>query len=213
MKKLLGLFALLYLAVPSGAMAQTACGGVNFVPSAGVSCLLEPTAPTYAATGIAIVSASSATDVACLTGSATKVVRLQYVKVSGTAGTLVNVPITLRKNASADTGGTAATSTALPVPYPVDSANAAASATTTAYTANPTINDTTPGLIDSSVAVFTATGTLAGNTGVTFDYRGRLYSQAPILRGVAQQICVNFNATTVSSGVTSITFNWTELGS
>lgn len=209
MKRLILAIGLL-LGFLTQASAQTACGGVNFVPSAGVTCLLEPTAPSYSATGIGIITASAATDVACLTGSATKVVRVQLVRVSGSASAITNVPITLRKNASADTGGTPATSTALPVPYAQDSASAAASATTVAYTANPTINDTTPGLIDSSVLVLAATGTLAGNQASTFDYTERNFMQATVLRGVAQQLCVNFNGTTVTD-VISITFKWTEL--
>lgn len=212
MKKLLiALGFLLGLAAP--ALAQVPCpgvGGVNSVPQLGVACEQEPGVASYAATGIALVPASTATDLACLTGVAGKVVRLQQVSINGSAGTLINVPVTLRKNASADTGGTAATSTALPVPYALDSANPAAGASTIAYTANPTIVDTTPGLIDSGVLVLSATGTLAGNTGLLFNYFNRNFLEAPTLRGIAQQVCVNLNSTTVSSGVLSVSFKWTE---
>lgn len=210
MKKLLLALAFLWAAP---ALAQVPCvgvGGVNTVPQTGVVCAQEPSVGSYAATGIALVPASTATDLACLTGSATKIVRLQSLSVNGSAGTLINVPVTLRKNASADTGGTAATSTALPVPYALDSSNATVSATTIAYTANPTINDTTPGLIDSGVLVLSATGTLAGNSGLVFDYSRRGYVEAPTLRGIAQQLCLNLNSTSVSSGVLSVTFRWTE---
>lgn len=209
MKRLLLALALLGLA--SAAQAQCiAVGGVNTVPQTGVACLSEPTVDSYAATGIGIVPAASATDIACLTGSATRIIRVQKIRVSGTAGTLINVPVMLMKHASANTGGTAATGTALPVPYALDSTDAAVSATATAYTANPTIADAAPGIIDAAILVLTATGTLAGNTGVLFDYRAHNFSEAPTLRGIAQQICVNLNATSPSSGLVNVSFEWTE---
>lgn len=187
--------------------------GINSVPVPGITCPSEPIVTTYGATGVGIVPASTATDLACITGSATKTIRLQYVRVSGSSGTLINVPITLVKRASADTGGTAALTTALPVPYSLDSANAAASATTIAYTANPTIVDSSPGILDNDIVVFSTTGTASSNGAIVFDYTGRNYMQAPILRGIAQQLCVNLNATTVSTGLVNITFRWTEAAS
>lgn len=210
MRKLLLSLGLL-LGLCGAASAQcVAVGGVNSVPQVGVNCLSEPTVDTYGATGIGIVPASSATDIACITGSATKVVRVQAIRVSGSAGTLVNVPVVITKHATANTGGTAALTTALPVPYTFDTTDAAVSATTTAYTANPTIADVAPGLIDAGVLVLSATGTLAGNTGTLFDWSGRNFHEAPTLRGVAQQVCVNLNGTSPSSGLVNVSFRWTE---
>lgn len=212
MKKFFLAFSLL-LGLAAPAVAQVPCpgvGGVNTVPQLGTACEQEPGVASYAATGIGMVPASAATDFACLTGVAGKVVRLQAVSISGTAGTLINVPVTLNKNASLDTGGTANTGTALPVPYRLDSINAAPGATATSYTANPTINDTAPGLIDSGVVVLTATGTLAGNTGLTFNYLIHNFIEAPTLRKATEQICVNLNGTSPSSGVVNVTFKWTE---
>lgn len=203
----------LLLGLVASAAAQTGCigvGGVNTVPQVGVSCLSEPTTPTYAATGIGIAPASSATDIACITGSATRTVRVQSIRVSGSAGTLINVPVVITKHATANTGGTATTGTALPVPYRLNSTDPAPTATTTAYTANPTIADAAPGIIDAGVLVLTATGTLAGNTGTLFDYSGRNFMEAPTLRGIAQQVCVNLNGTSPSSGLVHVSFKWTE---
>lgn len=210
MKKLLLALGLLFgLALPASAQC-VAVGGVNSVPQTGVNCLSEPTVTTYGATGVAIVPAAAVTDLACITGSATRVVRLQYARVSGSAGTLINVPVTLTKHASANTGGTAATTTALPVPYALDSANAAATATTTAYTANPTITDAAPGILDNDIIALVTTGTASTNGAIVFDYTARNFNQAIVLRGVAQQICVNLNGTSPSSGVVNVTFRWTE---
>lgn len=211
MKKfLLSLALLLGLCAQASAQGCIAVGGVNSVPQTGVVCQSEPTTDTYAATGVGIAPASTATDVACITGSATKVVRLQRIRVSGTAGTLITVPVLITKHASANTGGTAATGTALPVPYPLDSTDATVSATTTAYTANPTITDSTPGIIAAATLSLNTTSALVGQGEVALDWASRNYMEAPTLRGIAQQLCVNLNATSPSSGLVNVTFVWTE---
>lgn len=211
MKKfLLSLALLLGLCAQASAQGCIAVGGVNSVPQTGIVCQSEPTTDTYAATGVGIAPASTATDVACITGSATKVVRLQRIRVSGTAGTLITVPVLITKHASANTGGTAATGTALPVPYPLDSTDATVSATTTAYTANPTITDSTPGIIAAATLSLNTTSALVGQGEVALDWAGRNYMEAPTLRGIAQQICVNLNSTSPSSGLVNVTFVWTE---
>lgn len=210
MRKLL-LASTFLTAMTLGANAQcVAVGGVNSVPTPGMSCLSEPTVGTYAATGIGIVPAASATDIACLTGSATKVIRVQRIRVSGSAGTLISVPVLITKHASANTGGTAATGAALPVPYTLDTANAAVSATATSYTANPTIADSAAGIVTAAILGLGLTGTTLGSAGVLFDFGDLTYAEKPTLRGVAQQVCVNLNATSPSSGLVNVSFIWTE---
>lgn len=215
MKRLLLSLGLLF-GLTTGALAQCAgVGGINSVPQVGVSCLSEPAVATFAASGFGIVPAASATDVACITGSATKVVRVQSVRVSGTAGTLVSLPIILTKHTVANTGGTAAVTTALPVPVSLDTTvatTASATATTTAYTANPTV-DSTALTIDGMVASFNVTSALVNGSQAFFDYKNRNFMTAPTLRGVAQQLCVNLNAISVSSGLLAISFTWTEAAS
>lgn len=209
MKKLLlasGL-ALLWGALP----AQAQCvgvGGINSVPQVGIACLSEPTVGTYVATGVGIIPAASATDIACLTGSATKTVRLQAVRVSG-SGTAISVPVLLKMNLVADTGGTAAVGAALPVPYAIDSTNPAVSATATAYTANPTITGTAGILNSGNLGLVATTVGAAVQPYVLFDYAERTYSQAPTLRGIAQQFCVNLNATSPTA-LLNVSFRWTE---
>lgn len=206
-KLLLALALIGSFALPASAQCVSA-GGVNTVPTIGQNCLTESTIDTYGATSVALVPASSATDIACITGSATRVVRLLSVKIGGTAGTAIATPILLIKHASANTGGTAATSTALPVPYKMDTTDAAAGATTTAYTANPTIPDATPGIIDGAIVTFPVT--TGGATSLTFSYSTHIYNEPPTLRGVAQQVCVNLNGVSISTGSLTISFLWTE---
>ncbi len=209
MKKLL-LSLGLWLGLTTLAAAQCiAVGGVNSVPQPGMNCASEPSITTYGATSVALIPAASATDIACLTGSATRVIRLQRVMVSG-SGTAISVPVLLRKNASANTGGTLAVTTALPVPYALDSANVAATATTSAWTANPTVTDSAPGILDNgNLGLVATTVGAAVQLGLVFNYMDRSYSQAPILRGVAQQLCVNLNATSPTA-LLNISFRWTE---
>lgn len=205
---------LLTLALWLGLLAPAAAqcvgvGGVNSVPQPGVTCASEPTVPSYVAMGYGIVPAASATDVACITGSATRVVRVQTVRVSGTAGTLVTLPILLYKHTVANTGGTAATTTALPVPNALDSGSPAATATTTAYTANPTI-DASAIPVSAIVASFNTTAALVTGVGAVWEWKERTYMQAPVLRGTAQQLCVNLGGISVSSGLLAVAFAWTE---
>lgn len=206
----------LVLGLTTGAFAQcVAVGGINSVPVPGLNCLSEPAVATFAAAGYGIVPAASATDVACITGSATKVVRVQSVRVSGTAGTLVSLPVILTKHTVANTGGTATVTTALPVPVSLDTTvatTASATATTTAYTANPTV-DATAVTIDGMVASFNVTSALVNGSQANFDFKSRNFMTAPTLRGIAQQICVNLGAISVSSGLLAISFTWTEAAS
>lgn len=209
-KLLLSLGLLLALAAPASAQC-VGVGGINNVPQPGIVCGTEPIVPSYAATSVGLVPAAAATDIACLTGSATKTIRLQAIRVSG-SGTAISVPVIIRKNASADSGGTPATTTALPAPYALDSTNAAASATTIAWTANPTVNDTTPGILDNgNLGLVATTVGAAVQPFLLFDFSAQRYAQPPLLRGIAQQICVNLNATTPTA-LLNISFKWTEQG-
>lgn len=196
-------------------LAQVPCigiAGVNSVPQPGPSCPQEPAVATFGAAGYGIVPAASATDVACITGAANVVVRVQRIVLSGTAGTAVVLPADIQYHTTADTGGTAATTTALPVPYAVDGGSAtAAKATTTAYTANPTINDATTRQIAVKNLALTTTSTLTGvNPETVFDWSNHRYAEAPTLRTAAQQVCVNLTGISVSSGLMNVSFLWTE---
>jgi hypothetical protein len=215
-KLLLASAALALMGALSGApvYAQQAIGqgcinsGVNGVPQSGQDCLMESAVFTYAATAVALVPASAATDVACITGSATKVIRVLSIRVSG-AGTLQSIPVLITKHASVNTGGTAATGTALPVPYKTDSNDVAPSATTISWTANPTIADASPGIIDGAIVTFQP-ATAVGGTPFQLSFLTHIYNEPTTLRGVAQQVCVNLNGATIVAGSLTISFLWTE---
>ncbi len=188
-------------------------GGINTVPQVGVSCASEPAMPSYVAGSIGLIPvAAGPTDVACINGATGKVVRVQAIKISGT-GTAITIPVTITKHVSLDTpaGAGSALTTAIPVPYPMDSAFPAASASTRAWiTANPTIVDSTPGIVETQVLPLAATtvGTAAQGT-IYFDWRERNFLAAPTLRKATEELCVNFNTTAVTA-LLNISFAWTE---
>lgn len=190
---------------------QLAQAQVNTVPQVGtVSAIAKQY--TYSASSVGLVPAASATDLFCISAGSSRNISIKQIKIAGTAGTAVTTPFLIYRRSALATGGTAATSLALPVAVPLNPANPASSATLTAYTANPTVASS-PILLDSSVVdlpVTTAAGgditrTLAYGEGVSWFAHGMT-----IPKGTTQQICVNLNGVSVSFGVLNITMMWTE---
>jgi hypothetical protein len=212
-KLLLSLGLLLGLSIP--ALAQVPCvgvGGVNTVPQVGVSCVTDSLQNTYGAVAVALAVGTAPTDVSCLSGATGKVIRVKRVRLSGTAGTAINIEAFLTKHASLDSGGTPATGTSLPVAYALDSANPTASATPTSWTVNPTINDGSPGYLGAATVFLPVTSTAASAPAANFYFdQGGPASEPPTLRTAAQQICVNLNAVTApSTGLLDVEWIWTE---
>jgi hypothetical protein len=169
---------------------------------------------TYSAGFIGLVPAASATDLVCIHGAAGKTVKLVQIKLSGSAGTLVSLPITLVKRVSLDSGGTAASTTANPANNINSrlSTQATASAVPISYTANPTINDTSPTYIDSAELTLPVTSAGTVSVPLVFDYSTDPVNlrQQPTIISATSQICVNLNAVSVSSGLVNGTLVWTE---
>ena len=206
------------LSVNLPAFGQAPSSLVNRVPMPGITDKNGATQVntvgvnnTYTATAYGVVPASPATDVACLGGSATKNVLISSVFVSGTDPLTVSFPIQVTKHVALDVQGTAVTGAAIPVAYPYWSTNTAATAVPTAYTANPTISDPTPGVIAVAVVTFPTTTAVVNGSLTRFDFGARGASGQPTLIGAAQQLCVNFqSATEALSPTVSIGFEWTE---
>lgn len=208
MRYLLAIIALLGLATAAQAQAIQPCigvGGVNTTPQPGVVCAMESTMPTFSASVSGFAAASTATDVACLTGSASRVVRLQRVLVTGSAASTIAIPVSLFLRTAADSAGTAVVMT----PFSMDTNNTSTVSNVQYFTANPTINDTLQAQVDVAQILLPTTTTSA--YGITpFDYSVALNSQGPVLRGTGQQLCVNFNKTSPSTSLVNINFRWTE---
>jgi hypothetical protein len=184
---------------------------INVVPQVGlITSVLR--VPTYSATSVGLAPASSATDIYCISAGTTKNVSIRQIKIGGTAGTAITTPFLIYRRSALGTSGTAATGIALPVPVPLNTSDPASTATLTAYTANPTVA-ANPILMDAATVdlpVTTAAGgaveaVMTYGTGVDLFNRG-----LDILKNTTQQICVNLNGVSVSSGVLDIGMIWQE---
>ena len=199
------------------ASATIALAQVNVVPQVGLTTGYLAR-QTYSSSFVGLVPVTAGTDVVCIAGSATKLVRLQYIKIWGTTASAVqDLPVMLLRRASADTGGTPATTTANPgVTTQIakrDTTNGTASATLISYTANPTIVDSAPTYLDSSLLTMPIVTSVTPAVPVDFNYARDTenFMQAPVLNGVAQQICVNIQGVTVTNAsVWNGVIAWTE---
>lgn len=207
MKKLfLALGLLLGLVLPAAATCT-----VNTVPQVGVICDISRN-PTYSATSVGLVPAASATDIFCISAGATKSISIRKIEIGGTAGTAVTTPFLIYQRSALGTSGTAATGLALPVAVPLNSNDPASTATLTAYTANPTVA-ATPLLMDAvlvDLPVTTAAGGVTANE-LTYGTSVDAFSKGlDIIKNTTQQICLDLNGVTVSSGVLVINMQWQE---
>lgn len=206
MKRLLLVAALL------GASIAPSAAQVN--PTAGVISGYAPK-QTYSAVWIGLVPAGTTpTDIVCIAGSSTKTITVQNIKLSG-SGTAISLPVTVLRRVTLDTGGTAATTTANPantISRRVTT-NGAPTATLVSYTANPTINDTSPTYIDSAQMGVVATTVGVVDAPLIFDWAKDIenLNQGPVMRNgqTTQQICINLNSTTSVLLLTG-SITWTE---
>jgi hypothetical protein len=163
---------------------------------------------TYRATCAPFSAGTGATtDIATITGSASKTIRVTKIVVSSTTATAaVYYDLQISKTSAAHTGGTPVAATVVPL----DSGFAAGSATVNAYTAGPT-SGALVGIIESQRIFSGITGTVTINTNpVTFLF-GTNGGSAAVLRGVAQELGVRINAVTPANAQTwDITFEWVE---
>lgn len=197
----------LALLVPSTAALAQAPG----TPS-GSTYAIPPRVQSYAASYTAITTAASLTDFLSINGSATKTIYVKRVTCSGISTADGTSTIHLIKRSTADTGGTAITpsATAGGQKVPLDSANAAATATVTAYSANPTVG-TIVGIVGSRTIRTSVAATSAAGALTTWDF-GDQIAQHLVLRGAAQTLSVGGLGTALVAGaVLSCEIVWLEM--
>lgn len=159
---------------------------------------------TYSAAFVGLIPAATPTDVLTIKGSGTKTIRVTAIRftLSTTAGSGILLNTSLVKRSSANTSGTSTTATNVPH----DSNNAAGTATVQGYTANPTLG-TAVGTIRS--IRYDATPAATANQEEVFDF-GTRPAQCIVLRGAAEQLCLNLGGTTVTGGILDGSIEWTE---
>lgn len=207
MKKLL-LSTAIVLGLCAPAFAQ-----VNVVPQVGVNSA-NIRAQTYSASILKLVPASSSTDVFCIDGSATKAVTINEFVLYST-GTGISVPVSLNHNLGLDTGTIAVAATYGPVPNPLSSLNAAATATTVAYNSTggvPTIGGTVTNIRQGVMYTQLATTPVASQyIDWKFGTAQDAYNQHLSIPSGAttEQYCLNLNATS-PGGTLNGYVEWTE---
>jgi hypothetical protein len=158
---------------------------------------------TYSAAIQGLVLAAAATDVFCVSGSASKTIIIKHIAFAGTATSSTVSDMLFLKRSTANTGGTSTS----PAITPHDSTNAAGTATILAYTVNPT------------------TGTLVGNfeaikftlptTTIQINERATTYGieedQGIILNNATESACLNFNGQTVAGASINVSVEWREV--
>lgn len=165
--------------------------------------------PTYMASSPPITPVASTQDICSISGSATKTVKVRRIVISAVgAASPVTEPLVFIKRSTAYTAG-AGTAIAQ-VPYDsVNSLTGSASNAGTvgmleAWTSNPTSGTVVGAVLET---LFFIGATAATGHEYRFDY-GVLGSPI-VLRGVAQNLGVNFAGNTISGAITC-NFEWTE---
>ncbi len=161
---------------------------------------------TYSAAISQLAVVSGATDFFCVTGSASHTIIIKRMRYSAISGSTTQMPMLFIKRSSVDTGGTPTTLTNVPN----DSTNAAATATITAYTANPTLGTTV-----GNLRAISYTAVAANSNSLSIDTRefqfGIEEDQGIVIRGTAEQACLNLAATVISGLKMDVSVEWREV--
>lgn len=193
-----------------GSVLAPGAGIVSRIAEVAVSsALVDGNKATYSACSTGLLpTAAATTGLMILSGSASKTVRLTHVIASGTQATAaVYLDWQVSKFSTAATGGTPTTVAGTPH----DSNSPAATASVQTFVgAGPTLG-TLVGIIATGKTFAPITGTPAVTPGI-FDVQwGNRPAQAPVLRGVAQQIAVTINSVTPANAPNvDISIEWTE---
>lgn len=180
--------------IPTAPVNNTYIGNVN----------TEGTKATYSFGVAGLVPTAAATDIACITGSGTKTIRITRISVAGIATAASAADVLLLRRSTANSGGTSSA----PALVPNDVNNAAATATALTYTANPT----TGTLVGNVRAQKTTLSTGAGAIPIVpsiWDFTTN-NSQGEVLRGTTQSLCVNWNGQTITGNSLDLDAQFTE---
>jgi hypothetical protein len=159
---------------------------------------------TFAAAVPALATPASAGDAVCISGSATKIVRIKRISISGFSGTAETPTIALVLRSAVNTGGTSTS----PAAIAMDENNPTATASLKAYTAVPTTAGTAIGTLRAASIGLLAAGAAASPVTWTFD--PTQLQQDVVLRGVAQSACVNFPSAPTNAATLNVDVTWTE---
>lgn len=177
---------------------------VNFAPQ--VFSQSDGQKTTYSAAINGLVPVASATDIFAIGGVAGKTIRIIRLEVSGIATTILDTTVRFAFRS----GGTQSAGTVLAA-VPHDSGSVGAGATVWTYTANAASLGTLVGYVRSSKLLFNLAAPTAGSeSGRLIEDFGDRPSQAIVLRGVTQFLCINLAGVSVAGGSIDLSCEWTE---
>jgi hypothetical protein len=179
----------------------TVVNSVDYLPV--VSAPIDGLKATYSAGVTSVSSAALATDIFTITGSATKLIRVLQVLISGYRSVSSAIPIRLDKRSTANTGGTPLTVTSCPH----DSNDPSATALVQAYSTNPTTGVLVA--VIRSQEMFLNTQATGQSDVIDWEF-GLLPGKAIVLRGTSQVLAVNLGGLTITGGTFDFFITWTE---
>lgn len=187
----------------SNALVLTMTGSISdHMP--GVSIIRRPTYQAYAA---GLTPVASLTDIAAISGSATATIRVLSARCDGIATGTGVTTLSLVRRSAANTGSTPVAMTTVLS----DTNDPAATATVTAYgTTNPTVG-TLVGRMFTGQMFYNIAATTSLTPNAWLAQPSGLESEGWTLRGAAQTIAINGEATSQPSGAAlNCGFTWTE---
>lgn len=167
--------------------------------------IVSNTKATYVAASTQFSPVATATDVVTIFGSATKTIRILSVALSSVQTTAGINTWFLIKRSTANTAGTSAAITKVPL----DSFYSAATATTLQYTVNPTTGTAVGNVAVTRVLSPAAASVAAAD--YTWDFTLGANLAPVVLRGTGEGLCLNFNGAAVPVGLSiNVTITWIE---
>lgn len=163
---------------------------------------------TYSATSASFSAAATPTDVFIINGSASKTIRIVSMRFNSLVGTALVKAVSLIKRSTANSGGTAVTTTIVPH----DSNNSAATAVAQHYTANATLGNTV-GTVNNVQLFFPAAATATSNAPILELLPIDLTTGLPqpiVLRGTGEGLAINLNSSAATHTVCFAGVTWTE---
>lgn len=174
------------------------------IGAATVSVVPIGTLATYAATVVGLAAATSPTDIVLIKGSATKIVKIGRILISGYQTNASLQDVLIIKRSADNTGGTRAAMTAVSF----DSSDGAATAQLFSYTANPSALGTSLGTVRAIEGTFP---NKSGSTGNPVLLEISNPPQKPItLNNANEYLSINLNALSMPGSYLTITVEWTE---
>lgn len=206
----------LFLALLMACFALPAIAGVNSVPQLGIvdtagatQANIEGQKASYFAGLGGNTPAATPTDVAILTGSATKTIKVTRVRLTVQATASGAIEYRLMKYSGGTQSAVNTAFVAATHAGAMDSSDLASTVITAGlagvYTGNPASSGTTVGIVDDW------TVTALANATMVFTYECTVPAKCITLRGTSQILAVNGNGHTLLTGEKfGIEFTWTE---